>query len=180
VIFTPLSLQGAYLIELEPKTDNRGFFARTWCAREFQEHGLSADFVQFNVSYNAKRGVLRGMHYQAPPHDETKVIRCTMGAIYDVIVDVRRASPTYKQWLSVELTAQNRRSLYVPGGFAHGFQTLADDSEVFYQMSAYFEPESARGIRWDDPAFAFAWPIDNPILNEADAKRQSWQDNSAI
>lgn len=167
--FTPTSLEGAFVVELEPHCDHRGFFARTWCQREFEEHGLDAQLVQCSVSYNERRGTLRGMHYQQPPHEEAKLVRCTAGAIHDVIVDVRPASPTYLRFIAVELSAANRRALYVPRGFAHGFQTLTDRCEVFYQMSAFFAPESARGFRWNDPLFAIEWPIDNPILVERDA-----------
>ena len=156
MIFTETRLAGAYLIEPERIEDERGFFARTWCRDEFERHGLNPRLVQCNVSYNARRGTLRGMHYQAKPHEEAKLVRCTRGAIYDVIVDLRPDSPTYRQWVAAELTAENRRMLYIPEGFAHGFQTLADETEVFYQMSELFHPESARGVRmttrpWGSP-----------------------------
>ena len=168
MLFSETKLKGAYIIDLERREDERGFFARSWCADEFGKLGLNTRLVQCNVSFNAKKGTLRGMHYQAEPHPEAKVARCTMGAVYDVIVDLRSDSPTFKQWAAVELTAENRRALYIPEGFAHGFQTLADNTEVFYQMSEFFHPECARGVRWDDPAFGIEWPMDNPILSVVD------------
>ena len=167
--FTPTALPGAYLVEIEPLVDERGFFARSWCRREFAEHGLNADLVQCNISYNRAEGTLRGMHYQAAPHEEVKVVRCTRGAIYDVLVDLRPDSPTYRSWTACELTASNRCMLYVPAGLAHGFQTLQDDSEVFYQMSAFYHPPSARGVRWNDPAFDIQWPRSEPIVSPKDA-----------
>jgi dTDP-4-dehydrorhamnose 3,5-epimerase len=158
MIFTKTKLADAYLIDVEPHEDERGFFARAWCEQEFAEHGLETKVVQCNVSYNRLRGTLRGMHFQAPPHEEVKLVRCTRGAIYDVIVDLRPDSPTFKQWLGVELTADNRRVLYVPKGFAHGYQTLTDDSEVFYQVSEFYTPSAEGGVRWNDPAFGIEWP----------------------
>ena len=158
MIFTETKLKGAFVVEVERLGDERGFFARAWCCREFEARGLNPRLVQTNISYNAKKGTLRGLHYQVAPHEEAKVVRCTMGAIHDVIVDVRPDSPTFRQWVAVELTAENRRMLYVPEGFAHGFQTLRDDTEVFYQMSEFFAPQAARGARWDDPAFGIEWP----------------------
>ena len=166
--FSATRLNGAYLIELDPIRDERGFFARSWCRNEFAEHGLDPDLVQCNISFNKTKGTLRGLHYQAQPHAEAKLVRCTRGAIHDVIVDLRPDSPTFKSWLAVELSADNRYMLYVPAGFAHGFQTLADDTEVFYQMSEYHYPDCARGVRWDDPAFAIAWPVANVIMSERD------------
>jgi dTDP-4-dehydrorhamnose 3,5-epimerase len=168
MIFTETKLGGAYLIDLDKHEDERGFFARSWCQDEFEKHGLNPRMVQCNISFNEKLGTLRGLHYQSLPHQEAKLVRCTMGALYDVIVDLRSDSPTFKKWLSVELTAQNRRALYVPEGCAHGFQTLVDNTEVFYQMSEFFHPECARGVRWDDPAFGIAWPISNPIISKKD------------
>ncbi|NIM27742.1 MAG: dTDP-4-dehydrorhamnose 3,5-epimerase, partial [Gammaproteobacteria bacterium] len=150
--FTRTELEGVWLLDLETVDDDRGFFARTWCGQEFRQRGLSAQLAQCNLSYNRRRGTLRGLHYQAPPHEEAKLVRVTRGAIFDVAVDVRPHSQTALQWLSVELTADNRRSLYVAEGFAHGFQTLTDDTEVLYQMSTAYHPDSARGIRWNDPA----------------------------
>ena len=168
MIFTATRLAGAYLIDPERIEDERGFFARTWCRDEFERQGLNPRLVQCNVSYNHRRGTLRGMHYQAKPHEEAKLVRCTRGAIYDVIVDLRPDSPTYRQWVAVELTAENRRMLYIPEGFAHGFQTLADETEVFYQMSESYHPQSARGVRYDDPALGIAWPLEVAIISEKD------------
>jgi len=158
VIFDETELPGSYIVEPERLADERGFFARTWCEREFREHRLECKIVQCNISFNNKKGTLRGMHYQVHPHAEAKLIRCTKGGIYDVIVDLRMDSPTYMRHVSVILSADNRRMLYVPKGFAHGFQTLEDETEVFYQMSESYSPDSARGFRWDDPAFQIAWP----------------------
>jgi dTDP-4-dehydrorhamnose 3,5-epimerase len=169
MIFTETNLKGAFIIEPERIEDERGFFARTWYQSEFESRGLDARLVQCNISYNAKKGTLRGMHYQAAPYEETKLVRCTMGALYDVIIDLRPASPTFKQWIAVELTVDNRRMLYIPGGFAHGFQTLEDSTEVFYQMSQIYHPESARGVRWDDPAFGIGWPsADQRVISTRD------------
>jgi dTDP-4-dehydrorhamnose 3,5-epimerase len=168
VIFLPTAVPGAFVVEPERREDARGFFARTWCAREFEAHGLDPRLVQCSVSFSKRRGTLRGMHYQAPPFAEAKLVRCTMGAIHDVVIDLRPASPAYRQHMAVTLTAESRRMLYVPEGCAHGFQTLADDTEVFYQMSAVHSPDHARGVRWDDPAFAIAWPADDRIMNERD------------
>lgn len=156
--FVPTELPGVYVIEPQPHVDERGFFARTWCRDAFAAAGLHADWVQCNVSYNRRAGTLRGMHWQAPPHEEVKLVRCTAGAAYDVVLDLRPDSPTFKRWVAVELTATNRRAVYVPAGCAHGFQTLVDDTELFYQMGARYHPESARGVRWDDPAFGIVWP----------------------
>jgi dTDP-4-dehydrorhamnose 3,5-epimerase len=169
MIFTETKLKGAFVIDIEPLEDQRGFFARAWCKDEFERHGLNPRTVQCNISYNQKRGTLRGMHYQAPPFEEAKFVRCISGAIYDVIIDLRSNSSTFHEWFSVELTAENHRALYVPEGFAHGFQTLVDSSEVFYQMSENFHPESARRLRWDDLAFGITWPIPDPILSEKDS-----------
>jgi dTDP-4-dehydrorhamnose 3,5-epimerase len=166
--FLPTPLTGAYLIELELLEDERGFFARSFCQSEFRAHGLDPVVAQCNVSFNRKRGTLRGLHYQAEPHVEAKLVRCTRGAVWDVIVDLRKGSLTVRQWHAAELTADNRRALYIPAGFAHGFQTLADDSEVLYQMSEFYHPESARGILWDDPALQINWPLSNPTVSERD------------
>jgi len=158
MIFRETELAGAFVIEPERIEDQRGFFARTWCEREFREHGLNPRLVQCNVSFNRRTGTLRGMHFQAAPREEAKLVRCTMGAIYDVVVDLRPDSDTFRKWIAVELTAENRTMVYVPEGFAHGFQTLAEDTEVFYQMSETYAPELARGVRWDDPALGIEWP----------------------
>jgi dTDP-4-dehydrorhamnose 3,5-epimerase len=156
--FRELPLGGAFLVEPEPAADERGFFARAWCRREFEAHGIRADWVQCNISLSRRRGTLRGLHYQAAPYGEPKVVRCTRGGMYDVIVDIRPGSPTFGRWAAAELTAENRRMLYAPPGFAHGFQTLADDTEVLYLMGEFYHPEAGRGLRWDDPALAIAWP----------------------
>jgi dTDP-4-dehydrorhamnose 3,5-epimerase len=169
MIFTETPLVGAFVVEPERIADERGFFARTWCVNEFAARGLETRLVQCNVSYNARRGTLRGMHFQAAPHEEVKLVRCTAGAIYDVIVDLRPGSPTRHQWFGVELTAANRLALYIPAGFAHGFQTLEDESEVFYQMAEFYHPESARGVRYDDPAFGIAWPLPVSVIGVRDA-----------
>jgi dTDP-4-dehydrorhamnose 3,5-epimerase len=166
--FTETKIRGLWVIEPERREDERGFFARTWCQREFADHGLNTRLVQCNISFNKRRGALRGLHYQVPPHAETKLVRCTMGAIYDVTVDLRPESETFKQWVAVELTAGNRKMLYIPEGLAHGFQTLIDDAEVFYQMSECYHPQSARGIRWDDPAFRIEWPFFQPMISDKD------------
>ncbi len=166
--FVETPLAGAYIIDIERKEDERGFFALSWRAREFTARGLDPQLAECNISFNARKGTLRGMHYQAPPHGQAKLVRCTMGAIYDVIIDLRPDSPTFKQWTAVELTAENRRMLFIPAPFAHGFQTLMDNSEVFYQMSTPFVPESGRGVRWDDKAFGITWPLAEKIMNERD------------
>lgn len=168
MIFAKTKLSGAFLIEPHRLEDDRGFFARTWCRREFEEHGLDPRVVQCNVSFNSKKGTLRGMHYQEKPHEEAKLVRCTAGAIYDVILDLRSDSSTYLEWIAVELTASNRLTLYVPAGFAHGFQTLVADTEVFYQMSEFYVRESARGVRWNDPMFGIEWPWDDRTISERD------------
>lgn len=166
--FSETAIPGAYLVEIEALADERGFFARSWCCDEFAQHGLNARLVQCDISYNKKRGTLRGMHYQAAPYPEAKLVRCTMGAIYDVILDLRRDSSAFGRWAAVELSAANRRMLYIPEGVAHGFQTLEDDSEVFYQMSECYHPECARGVRWDDPAFGIAWPLAGLVISQRD------------
>lgn len=167
--FVPSALAGAYAIEIDRLEDERGFFARTFCRDEFAGKGLSTTFCQCNISFNHRKGTLRGMHFQDKPHEEAKLVRCTRGAIYDVIVDVRRDSPTFCAWAAFELTAENRTMLYVPQGFAHGFQTLEDNCEVFYQMSEMYHPNLARGLRWDDPALAIRWPIPAPFVSHRDA-----------
>jgi dTDP-4-dehydrorhamnose 3,5-epimerase len=168
VIFTEAELPGAYLVELEKREDERGFFARSWCEKEFREHQLNPRTVQCNISFNKQKGTLRGMHYQVAPAAETKLVRCTQGAIYDVIIDLRPASRAFKQHLGVVLAARDYKMLYVPEGFAHGFQSLEDNSEVFYQMSEAYAPQHARGVRWNDPSFAIEWPIREPIMLERD------------
>ena len=168
MIFTPLKLPGAFLIDLERQDDERGFFARTWSRSEFEEHGLNPRIEQCSVSFNRRRVTLRGMHYQAAPYEEAKIVRCTTGAIYDVIIDLRSSSPTFARWEAAELSAHTHRMLYVPEGFAHGFLTLEDDTEVFYQISEVYSPDHSRGVRWDDPAFGIAWPADDRTIVERD------------
>ncbi len=157
--FTPTILAGAFLIEPESITDERGFFARSFCQNEFASHDLSANIAQCNISYNKTHGIIRGMHYQRAPSAEAKLVRCTSGSIYDVIIDLRVDSSTYQQWIAYELNSKNRSALYIPKGFAHGFQTLKDNTEVFYQMFDFFSPQQASGIRWDDPTFNIDWPL---------------------
>lgn len=156
--FLPTSLAGAYVIEQERHADERGFFARTWCAQEFAEHGLEPALAQCSVSFNQRRGTLRGLHYQAPPFAEAKLVRCTRGALYDVAVDLRPDSPTFRRWVGLELTEDDGRALYIPRGFAHGFYALADATEVAYQISTAHQPEAARGVRWNDPFHGVTWP----------------------
>jgi len=169
MIFTETPLRGAYVIDAEPHADFRGAFVRTWCADEFAAHGLDTRISQRSVSSNLKRGTLRGMHYQAAPEAEVKLVRCVRGAVFDVIIDLRRESSTFLRHFSLELTADNRRSLYIPEGFAHGWQSLWDDSELDYQMSVGFSPAHSRGVRWNDPAFGIRWPIAEPIMVARDA-----------
>lgn len=166
--FIATQLESVFILEIEPHEDERGFFARSFCRDEFQARGLNADIAQCSISFNQRRGTLRGVHYQAAPFAEAKLVRCTAGAIYDLIVDLRPDSATYKQWLAVELTAANRQTLYVPEHFAHGFQSLADETEVFYQISETYHPEASRGIRWNDPSFGFRWPLEELVISERD------------
>lgn len=169
MIFTETNLKGAYTIEPEKLADDRGFFGRTWCQREFSDQGLDPSLVQSSISLNHQQGTLRGMHLQLPPAAEVKLVRCTRGAIYDVIVDLRSDSATYLHWTGVKLTADNRIALYIPKGFAHGFQTLGDDTEVFYQISEFYDPNLARGFRWNDPMIKIDWPI--PVSKISDRDR---------
>jgi len=173
VIFEETALRGAYVVRLEKREDERGFFARSWDRAEFAAHGLADVTVQTSISFNALAGTLRGMHWQAAPHQETKLVRCTRGALYDVIVDLRPDSPTYRRWVGVELTAHNHAALYVPADFAHGFITLADTTEATYLMSQEHAPGHGRGARHDDPAFAIAWPIPVRVISKNDA---GWPD----
>ncbi len=170
MIFENLSLKGSCLLKLEKHLDERGFFARTFCSKEFEEKGLNNKFLQSSISYNSKKGTLRGMHYQVAPHEEVKLVQCVKGAIYDVIIDLRTNSSTYCQWVGVELNEDNGNLVYVPKGFAHGFQTLTDETVVYYQISDFYAPESARGVRWDDPAFGINWPIDEPVISIKDSR----------
>jgi dTDP-4-dehydrorhamnose 3,5-epimerase len=171
--FTEIRLRGAFLIEPEPIEDERGFFARIWCQEEFRKHGLTAEIAQISLSFTKRRGILRGMHYQVAPHEEVKLVRCTRGAIYDVLLDLRPGSATFGEWFSVRLSAENRQMIYVPKGFAHGFLSLVDATEVLYQISEFHHPESARGVRWNDPAFGIEWPDENPVVS---AKDQAYED----
>lgn len=175
--FEETELPGAFLIDVEPRGDERGFFARSWCANEYAEHGLQTGIVQANLSWNPRRGTLRGMHFQNAPHAEVKVVRATRGAIYDAIIDLRPDSPTFKRWIGAELTAENRRALYVPEGFAHGFQTLVPDCEVHYLVTEFYTPSAEGGVRWNDPAFGIEWPDpENAFLSDKDA---AWPDFEA-
>lgn len=169
MIFQETNLKNAYLIELQRREDERGFFARTWCQQEFEEHGLNPRLVQCNLSFNKKKGTLRGMHYQAAPYEEAKLVHCTCGAIYDIIVDLRPDSATFKHYFGVTLSAAAHNMLYIPEGFAHGFLTLEDNTEVFYQMSEFYAPDYARGFRWNDPAFNIEWPAPVQVISERDA-----------
>ena len=174
--FTETKLKGAYMIDVEPIEDERGFFARSWCQKEFRERGLNPNLMQCNISFNKKKGTLRGMHYQAPPHEEAKLVRCTRGGIYDVAIDLRPESETFKQWVGIELTAENCRMLYIPEGMAHGFQTLEDNTEVFYQMTEFYYPESAKGFRWDDPIWNIDWPTcDGRVISDKDRNYPNFQ-----
>jgi dTDP-4-dehydrorhamnose 3,5-epimerase len=168
MIFSQTKLEGAFVIEPEKLEDERGFFARTWCEQEFKEHGLNPNLRQCNISFNERKGTLRGMHYQEAPHEEAKLVRCTMGRILDVIIDLRSDSETLGQWFAIELTHQNRKMLYIPEGFAHGFQTLVNETEVFYQMTEAYAPASARGVRWNDPYFNISWPDDQRTISIRD------------
>jgi dTDP-4-dehydrorhamnose 3,5-epimerase len=169
MLLTELDLPGAFIVAPERQADARGYFARTFCRDEFVAHGLASDFVQCSTSYNARRGTLRGMHFQRPPHEEAKLVRCTRGAILDVVLDLRRDAATFRCWRALELAADNGLALFVPVGFAHGFQTLSDDTEVFYQITQRYDPGAGGGVRWDDPAFGIDWPIRPPILSPRDA-----------
>ena len=172
MIFHQTSLKDAYVLELEQIADERGFFARIWCEEELESHGLDGDLAQCSLSFNHYKGTLRGMHFQVPPYAETKLIRCTKGTIFDVIVDLRARSSTYMKWMGVELSADNRKMLYIPKGFAHGFQTLTDDSEVFYFISEAYRPEAARGVHWNDPVFRITWPeVNKRVIS---GKDQNW------
>jgi dTDP-4-dehydrorhamnose 3,5-epimerase len=173
MLFTETKLKGAYVIDIERKTDNRGFFARAWCRNEFAEHGLSTTVVQRNVALSTRRGTLRGLHFQIAPYQEVKIVRCTRGALLDVIVDLRPESPTYRQWIAVELNEDNYKMLYVPEGFAHGYQTLADNTELDYDTSEFFVADAARGVRFNDPAFKIDWPLEPTAISDAD---RNWPD----
>jgi dTDP-4-dehydrorhamnose 3,5-epimerase len=169
MIFTQAPLRGAYLVDVEPWSDERGFFARSYCADEFADAGLGEVMRQCSISHNERKGTLRGLHYQSAPHEEHKLVRCTAGAVFDVIVDIRAASPTFRQWYGVELTADNHRSLFIPPGFAHGFVTLTDHAEMYYMISVAHAPQAGQGFRWNDPAFAIEWPTSPTVLSARDA-----------
>jgi len=173
LIFTETELTGSYIIEIEKLEDERGFFARTWDQNLFKKNGLIPDLVQCNISFNKTKGAIRGMHYQIHPYEEAKLIRCTKGKIFDVIIDLRKDSKTFKKWVGLDLSEQNYKMLYVPERFAHGFQTLEDNTEVFYQMSQFYNPDSAQGVRWDDKAFNIKWPLKPTLISEKD---QSYED----
>ncbi len=175
MLFHELKLPGVYEILIEPHLDERGFFARAWCQNEFASHRLNSQLAQCNISVTSRKGTVRGMHYQVSPHAEAKLVRCTRGEIYDVVLDLRPQSPKFKEWIAVRLTAGNHNMVYVPEGCAHGFQTLDDDVEVFYQMSEFYHPESARGVRWDDPAFQIAWPEKVEVISERDRTYPDFQ-----
>jgi dTDP-4-dehydrorhamnose 3,5-epimerase len=175
MIFEPTALPGVFVIAPELRTDERGAFARTYCADELRANGLDPHVAQCSISFNPTAGTLRGMHYQVEPYAEVKLIRCTMGAIYDVVIDLRPESPTYCRWVGADLTADNRRALYVPKGLAHGFLTLAENSEVFYQISVPYQPDSGAGVRWDDPAFGVTWPFAPRLMAERDATYPRYQ-----
>lgn len=172
MIFTELELKGVFTIELEKMEDDRGFFARIWDKKEFEKYNLNSKLVQCSISFNKKKGTLRGLHYQTSPFEEAKLVRCTSGSIFDVIVDLRQKSKTFRQWIGVELSDKNYKMLYIPEGFAHGFQTLENDTEVFYQMTQSYMPEYAQGLRWNDPVLAISWPLKNPIISKRDS---GWQ-----
>jgi dTDP-4-dehydrorhamnose 3,5-epimerase len=174
--FTPTDIQDVFVVDLEKREDDRGFFARGFCAREFESHGMIPQVVQANISYNRYKGTMRGMHYQVSPCEETKFLRCTKGSIYDVIIDMRPDSPTYCKWFGVELTDKNYKMLYVPRNFAHGFQTLEDDTEVMYLVSEFYAPETERGVRYNDPRFNIQWPLPVTQISDKDAK---WPDYHA-
>ena len=176
--FIQTNLKGAYILEPEKLEDERGFFARTWCQQEFTDLGLDTELVQCSISFNKKKGTLRGMHWQLPPYAETKLVRCTKGAIYDVIVDLRKDSPTFLQWIAAELTAENRKALYVPKGFAHGFQTLEDNTEVLYQISEFYAPDYARGFRWNDPTFQINWPLEVSTISIKDKEYEDYNSSN--
>jgi dTDP-4-dehydrorhamnose 3,5-epimerase len=166
--FLETKLVDVFEVDLELNSDERGFFARSWCEKEFESHGLESKLVQCNVSLNLRKGTLRGLHYQAAPFAETKLVRCTAGAVYDVVLDLRRESPSFKQWFGVALSAENRKAIYIPEGCGHGFLTLTDDAEILYQMSEFYHPEAARGVRWDDPSFQIQWPGNVEVISERD------------
>jgi len=172
--FTETGLDGAFVIEIEPRLDERGFFARGWCRREFEAAGIRINFVQANIAFSKNKGTLRGMHFQKAPHAEAKFLRCVRGAVFDVMIDLRTDSPTFKKWFGIELTADNHKMVFIPEGFAHGYLATVDDTEVFYLVSAFYSPDTEGGVRWDDPAFGVKWPMTgNLIISEKD---KNWPD----
>jgi dTDP-4-dehydrorhamnose 3,5-epimerase len=173
--FIETPLEKVFVLELNRFEDERGFFARSWCREEFESRGLNPNLAQCSISFNRKKGTLRGMHYQIKPYEEAKLVRCTMGAIYDVVIDLRPGSPTIKKWFAVELSAKNHKTLYIPEGLAHGFVTLEDNSEVFYQISELYHPECSKGVRWDDPAFAIKWPTTPKIIAARDSGYEDFE-----
>ena len=174
MLFIETKLKGAFVIELEKYSDDRGFFSRAWCQKEFKEQGINSRFVQANIGFSKNSGTIRGIHYQIAPFEEAKLVRCIRGAIFDVVLDLRPELPSFKQWFGVELSDENRKMLYVPEGCAHGYQALVDNTEVFYQVSQVYSPESERGIRWNDPEFDIEWPIDEDLV--ISEKDQNWSD----
>jgi dTDP-4-dehydrorhamnose 3,5-epimerase len=172
--FTETKLKGSFIISPELLKDERGFFSRVFCREEFSRLNLNPNLVQCNLSFNKERGTLRGLHYQIPPHEEVKLVRCTAGSIFDVIVDLRPESPTFHQWLGVKLSTENHKLIYVPEGFAHGYQTLKPKTEVFYQVSEFYHPASEQGLRWDDPVFGIAWPLKVKVISEKDQSHALW------
>lgn len=175
MIFTETQLKGSYVISIEPIEDERGFFARAWCQQEFENHGLNSDISQCNLSFNHRKGTIRGMHFQIEPYREVKLVRCIRGSVFDVIIDLRMDSDTFKSWIGVELSAENRRMLYVPKGFAHGYQTIDDNTEVFYQVSQFYKPEVERGCRWNDSAFGIKWPLEVTLISSKDRNYPDFQ-----
>lgn len=174
MLFIETKLKGVFVIELEKYSDDRGFFSRAWCQKEFKEQGINSRFVQANIGFSKNSGTIRGIHYQIAPFEEAKLVRCIRGAIFDVVLDLRPELPSFKQWFGVELSDENRKMLYVPEGCAHGYQTLVDNTEVFYQVSQVYSPESERGIRWNDPEFDIEWPIEEDLV--ISEKDQNWSD----
>jgi dTDP-4-dehydrorhamnose 3,5-epimerase len=175
MIVSEIKLKGVFIVELERLDDRRGFFARAWSQKEFETLGLNPRWVESSISFNSKKGTLRGMHFQVAPYAQAKLVRCTSGSAYDVVIDLREDSPTFKQWSAVELTAENRKGLYIPEGFAHGFQTLEDRTEIFYQMSEIYAPQYARGVRWNDPAFGIEWPPAERTIIARDNSFEDWK-----
>lgn len=176
MIFTETNLSGAYFIDIEKKEDQRGFFARTWDKKEFANKGLDSEFIQSSISINKNKGTFRGMHYQTKPFEESKIVRCTKGKIFDIIIDLRANSKTFKEWISIELSEENYKMLYIPKGFAHGFQTLEDNTEVFYQISQYYMPEYSKGVKWNDPEFNIKLPLDVSIISRKDLSYDSFKE----